>query len=77
MKANAKWNIEKMIEVVIYIIIGIKVIFLISAIGSILFSHYDKTSDMSKTLATKFAYWKERMEFIFITQIIISLPIIV
>ena len=66
MKANAKWNVEKIIEVVIYIIIGIKVIFLISALGSILFSHYHKTSDMSKSLAMKFSYWKERMEFIFI-----------
>ena len=59
-------KIERILELFIYIIIGIKVIFLISAIGSIIFDNYDKTSARSKTLATTFSFWKERMEFIFI-----------
>lgn len=61
-----KLNVEKMLEVAIYIIIGIKVIFLISAISSIIFSHYQKDSPLSQSLASKFSYWKERMEFIFV-----------
>jgi uncharacterized membrane protein len=61
-----KVNVEKMLEVAIYIIIGIKVIFLISAISSVIFSHYQKDSPLSQSLVTKFGYWKERMEFIFI-----------
>ena len=59
-----KVNVEKMLEVAIYIIIGIKVIFLISAISSVIFSHYQKGSPSSQSLVTKFGYWKERMEFI-------------
>lgn len=59
-------KIERLLELCIYIIIGIKIIFLISAIGSIIFDHYQKDSARSKTLATTFSFWKERMEFIFI-----------
>ena len=61
-----RFNIEAFLEFVIYFIIGIKVIFLISAIGSIIFSHYHSTSPLSQSLASKFSYWKGRMEFIFV-----------
>ena len=59
------YTIEKILEKIVYFIIFIKIIFLISAIGSIFFEHYNKTSAKSKLLDLKFSYWKERMEFIF------------
>ena len=57
--------VEKILEIVIYFIIFIKIIFLISTIGVIVFNHYNETSDLSKLLETKFAYWKKKTEFIF------------
>jgi hypothetical protein len=59
-------KIEKIITIFLYIIIFIKIIFLISAIGHLIYSHFNKTSNRSIFLDTKFSYWKERTEFIFV-----------
>ena len=58
--------VEKILEIIIYFTIFIKIVFLVSAIGDIFFAHYQKTSSRSQDLELRFAYWKERSEFIFV-----------
>ena len=58
--------IVKIIEIVVYFIILIKILFLISTLGVIIFSHYNKNSDSSQMLDVKFSYWKKKTEFIFV-----------
>ena len=65
-KIDINMKIEKIIIIVIYIIIFIKVVFLISAIGHIILSRLNNTSNNSKILDQKLIYWKSRSEFIFI-----------
>lgn len=57
---------SKIIDIFIYFIIFIKVLFLITVFGKYIFSNYDKNSKNSKLLKEKFEYWRERFEFIFI-----------
>jgi hypothetical protein len=59
-------KIAKILTVCIYIIIFIKAVFIISTIGHLIFSHYNKNSTMSHNLDKKFSYWQKRTEFIFI-----------
>jgi len=58
-------KIVNIIAFLVYIIIFIKIVFLISTIGHLIFSHHNKNSSKSKKLDEKFVFWKERTEFIF------------
>jgi hypothetical protein len=57
---------EQIIEKIVYFIIFIKIIFLISTIGEIIFNRYDKNSSRSQMLSVTFSYWKNKTEFIFV-----------
>lgn len=59
------------LDYVLFFIILIKLVFIISAIGHLIFSH--AKSDKASNLDTKFVYWKERTEFIFIASMAILL----
>ena len=67
------FTIEKTLESIIYFIIGIKILFLLSAIGSIFFKYYKHDSTTSEILDTKFSYWKDQTEFIYITSMALLL----
>ena len=58
--------IEKILEKIVLIIICIKIIFLISVVGHIFFSHYKKKSPESEDVDKKFERLKEITEFIFV-----------
>lgn len=58
--------IEKILEKIVLIIICIKIMFLISVIGHIFFSHYKKNSQSSRDVDNKFSRLKEITEFIFV-----------
>ena len=58
--------IAKVLEIIIYFIIFIKVVFLIATVGHIIFSHYNKNSSFSKMLDKKFSYWERKTEFVFV-----------
>lgn len=59
-------EISRILTICIYIIIFMKVVFIIASLGHIVFTHYNKDSEMSKMLNTKFNYWKKRTEFMFV-----------
>ena len=53
-------------------IIGIKILFLVSALGFFFYSHFSKTpSNIAKS--SQFEIWKQRTEFIFILSMTILL----
>ena len=60
-----KMNIQNILAIAIYIIIFIKVVFLVSTIGHLLLRFFKITSPKSKDLDTKFIYLKSKTEFIF------------
>lgn len=62
---------EKLIDYLIFFIILVKIIFIISAIGHIYFSH--STMKQAKNIDDKLLYFKERTEFIFIISMSILL----
>jgi hypothetical protein len=59
------------LDYLVFFIILIKIIFLISAIGHLIFSH--AKSDKAAKLDARFVYWKERTEFIFIASMAVLL----
>ena len=71
-----KLNVETLLEIIIYFTIFIKIVFVISALGDIIFAHYHKTSAASESLDIKFAYWKEHSEFIFVFCMAVLLIIV-
>lgn len=56
---------EKIIEVVIYFIIVIKILFLITSVVHLLLSHVRHPSNKINKLDDKFLGWKSKTEFIF------------
>ena len=64
-------KLEKSIDYLIFFIILIKIVFILSAIGHIYFSHSTKPN--SKKIDDKLLYFKERTEFIFIISMSILL----
>jgi hypothetical protein len=62
---------EKWIDYLIFFIILVKIIFIISAIGHIYFSHSTKPN--AKKIDDKLLYFKERTEFVFIISMSILL----
>ena len=62
---------ETSLDFFIFFIIIVKIVFIISAIGHIFFSH--STSNKAKNIDDKFLYFKERTEFIFIISMSILL----
>jgi hypothetical protein len=62
---------EKSIDYLIFFIILVKIVFIISAIGHIFFSH--SASNRAKDIDDKLVYFKERTEFIFIISMAILL----
>ena len=62
---------EKEIDYLIFFIILVKIVFIISAIGHIYFSH--STIKQAKHIDDKLIYFKERTEFIFIISMSILL----
>ena len=53
-------------------IIGIKILFLVSAFGFFYYSHFSKTP-ASKAKTSQFEIWKERTEFVFISSMTLLL----
>jgi uncharacterized membrane protein YiaA len=66
-------SIEKLLEIIVYFIIFVKIVFLLSIFGSIFFKHYHKDTDFSKYLDSKFDYWNKRMEFVFMVSMALLL----
>jgi len=62
---------ETWVDYLIFFIILVKIVFIISAIGHIIFSH--STSNKAKDIDHKLLYFKERTEFIFIISMSILL----
>jgi len=62
---------EKTIDYFLFFIILIKIIFVGSAIGHLIFSHLH--NDRAQQIDPKLVYWKERTEFIFIVSMAILL----
>lgn len=62
---------EKEIDYLIFFIILVKIVFIISAIGHIYFSH--STIKQAKNIDDKLIYFKERTEFVFIISMSILL----
>ena len=64
-------KLEKSIDYLIFFIILIKIVFILSAIGHIYFSHSTRAD--AKNIDDKLLYFKERTEFIFIISMSILL----
>jgi len=62
---------ETSLDFFIFFIILIKIVFIISAFGHLIFSH--STNTKAKKIDSKLLYWKERTEFIFIISMSILL----
>ncbi len=62
---------EKTIDYFLFFILFIKIIFVGSAIGHLIFSHLH--NDRAQQIDPKLVYWKERTEFIFIISMSILL----
>ena len=62
---------ETDMDIFLFFIIVIKVIFIISAIGHIILSH--STSKKAHKIDPKLVYWKKRTEFVFIISMAILL----
>lgn len=71
-----KFDIKYALEIIVYFIIVIKIMFLISTLGVILFSFYKKDSSTSKMFQEQFSYWKHVMEFIFMASMALLLVFI-
>ena len=67
------FTIENTLQLFIYFIICIKIIFLASAIGSIFFKYYKKDSSHSELLDAKLYHWKDQTEFIYIISMALLL----
>ena len=69
MKAQKSiFEVENIIEFIIYIIIIIKILFLITTIGHIILSHTRKQTPKTKEFDEKFLEWKQKFEFVFIVM---------
>jgi hypothetical protein len=68
-----KFNIKYALEIIVYFIIIIKIMFLISTLGVLLFSFYKKDSTTSKMFQEQFSYWKHVTEFIFMASMALLL----
>jgi len=66
-----EFKFEKGVDYLIFFIILVKIVFIISAIGHIFFSH--SNSNQAKNIDDKLLYLKERTEFIFIISMSILL----
>jgi len=67
MKAQKSiFEVDNIIEFIIYIIIVIKILFLITTIGHLILSHTRKQTPKTKEFDEKFLKWKEKFEFVFI-----------
>ena len=60
--------VENIIEFIIYIIIFIKILFLITSIGHLILSHTRKQTPRTKEFDEKFLEWKQKFEFVFIVM---------
>lgn len=65
------FKFEKTLDYFLFFIILIKVIFVGSAIGHLIFSHF--YNEKTQLLDHKLLYWKERTEFVFIISMSILL----
>ena len=69
MKAQKSiFAVENIIEFIIYIIIIIKILFLITTIGHIILSHTRKQTPKTKEFDEMFSVWREKFEFVFIVM---------
>jgi hypothetical protein len=59
-------KIEILIEFFLYIIIFIKIFFILATVGHLIVGHLSNKSTNVNKVDLKFLYWKERTEFIFI-----------
>ena len=62
---------ETWLDIFIFFIILVKIVFIISAIGHVFLSH--STNSKAKNIDPKLLYWKERTEFVFIVSMAILL----
>ena len=62
---------ETSLDLFIIFIVLIKIVFILSAIGHLVFSHSSNTVLQKKD--TEFVYWKERTEFIFVVSMSVLL----
>ena len=62
---------EKTLDYFLFFIILIKIIFVGSAVGHLIFSHF--YNEKTQLLDYKLLYWKERTEFIFIVSMSVLL----
>ena len=69
MKAQKSiFEVENIIEFIIYIIIIIKILFLITTIGHLILSHTRKQTPKTKEFDEEFSAWREKFEFVFIVM---------
>jgi hypothetical protein len=64
-------KLETSLDYFIFFIILIKIVFIISAIGHLFFSH--STNAKAEQIDPKLLYWKERTEFTFIVSMAVLL----
>ena len=65
MKSKNILELEYIIEVIVYIIIVIKILFLLSSIGHLILSHTRHQNKKIIEADKKFLGWKSKIEFIF------------
>jgi hypothetical protein len=63
---------ESTLDIFIYFIIAIKIIFGLSAVGHIILTHIPNET-LEKKYDDKLVYWKERTEFVFVASMAILL----
>jgi len=65
---KSMFELDNIIEFIIYIIIIIKILFLITSIGHLILSHTRKQTRKTIEFDKKFLKWKEIFEFVFIVM---------
>ena len=71
-----QFNLETVLKIIVYFIIGIKLLFYSSAIATVFCKHYKPESDLSQKFYTFFSYLREKTEFMYFISMAILLIII-
>jgi uncharacterized membrane protein YgdD (TMEM256/DUF423 family) len=66
-------HFDSALDIFLYFIIFVKIIFILSAIGHVILTYGAKNKHLIETVDPKLMYWKERTEFVFIASMAILL----
>jgi hypothetical protein len=69
-------SLEKILKIIVYFVIVIKVFFYSSAIGTVVCEHYKPESEITQKFYRFFSYWREKTEIIYFISMALLLIII-